>query len=161
MAREGAKMSDVKFWIWAVAAFVGLIFGAGVAWGVTSATIKKNLADLQALAAKIAEVSDALEKLKAAMEPALNQVTEVKQLKKKVERALYQPDGITVYMPRGECAARAVDFCAKITEVKTLLAEMDKRREATRTELAGHIAALAKSVNYLAGKLDTTEKLAS
>ena len=154
-------MGDVKFWIWAVAAFVGLVFGAGVAWGVTTATIKKNMADLQALTNQFAAVLSDLETLKAAIKPATDQVEEVKQLKKKVERALYQPDGITVYMPRGECAAKAVDFCAKITEVKTMLADMDKKREATRKEQAAIISSLADACSRLAGKLETMEKLAN
>jgi len=123
----------IEIWM----AVVCIIFSAGVAWGVTVASLKKYLRDLDVLMAKI-------DKMKEAQ-----------------TRALYQPDGVTNYMPRRECEKKAIDFCDKIAEIKSLMESMDSKREGTRAELSGIITTLAESCNRLAGKIETMENLAN
>ncbi len=52
----------------------------------------------------------------------------------KLKKALYRDDGITVFIPRGECDALHASFCKKTDEIRKLVADMDKKRELARNE---------------------------
>lgn len=45
------------------------------------------------------------------------------------KKALYQSNGQTNYIPRGECKAIQETFCGKVDEVKSLIISMDEKRE--------------------------------
>ena len=57
------------------------------------------------------------------------QQTRINKMEKGRKQDLYQPNGQTNYIPRVECKAVQETFCNKIDEVKTLIIDMDNKRE--------------------------------
>lgn len=53
---------------------------------------------------------------------------------KKLKKALYKDDGITVYVPRAECKDEHETFCKKTEEIKKIIAEMNEKREQARKQ---------------------------
>jgi len=154
-------MGDLKFWVWVGLSCMTIFFSAGVAWGITRATIKQYALELNNIHELYKTTSQNVQKMKAELQAikdelkeAVNVVKEVPELKKKVDRALYEQNGITVYMPRDECTRKVVMFTETTSEIKKLVQDMDQKREDTRNEMAREFGALAKSVNQLIGRLD-------
>ena len=52
----------------------------------------------------------------------------------KLHTSLYRPDHQPIYMSRDDCLRLQNGFCAKIEEIKTLIIEMDKKREEAKDD---------------------------
>ena len=52
----------------------------------------------------------------------------------KLKSALYKKDGITVYVPRGECHQNIEAICKKTDEIKAVITKADEKREQARKE---------------------------
>ena len=52
----------------------------------------------------------------------------------RMEKALYRPNGQTNYVPRTECGPIQETFCEKIDEVKVLIIDLDRKREAAKDD---------------------------
>ena len=51
----------------------------------------------------------------------------LKSSENKFKKALYNDDGVTVYIPRSECKNNQETFCKKTEEIKKLVADLDKK----------------------------------
>jgi len=57
------------------------------------------------------------------------QHSRINKMESNRKQDLYQPNGLTNYIPRVECKATQHTFCNKIDEVKSLIISMDEKRE--------------------------------
>ena len=72
---------------------------------------------------------------------------------KKMTTALYERNGLTVFMPRSECVKDSAVIAQAVNEIKSLIREMDTKREESREETSTELKNLAKTVNQLVGRL--------
>jgi len=73
---------------------------------------------------------------------------------KKLKKALYKDDGVTVFVPRAECKDEHENFCKKTEEIKKLIADMDKKRETARKDDSGKWESLQRTLGKIDGYME-------
>jgi len=73
----------------------------------------------------------------------------------KLKTALYQKDGVTIYIPRKECQTTHDSICKKVDEIKKIVSMGDEKRQAARKENSAKWESLQHTLGRVEEYMDT------